>query len=112
MRAHSCWASLLPLAPGSETNLTLRLPVRGSRVLSTAYHLPLPRSRTCPFIILVPRLQFRDRATRQTCRNIHAPLRPASHLDTCPLPPEVSIYLRRTTEGREVQRATEGRKAG
>src|SRR6516162_8127495 len=52
MRAHSCWASRLPLAPGSETNLTLRLPVCGSRTDSTAYQLPLPRSRTCPLILV------------------------------------------------------------
>src|SRR6516164_8903218 len=54
MRAHSCWASRLPFAPGSETNLTLRLPVCGSRTDSTAYQLPLPRSRICPLMLCPP----------------------------------------------------------
>src|SRR5438552_11686292 len=52
MRAHSCWASLLPLQFGSEIKLTLRLPVCGSRTDSTAYQFPLPRSRTCPLIFV------------------------------------------------------------
>src|SRR5262249_470102 len=52
MRASACCASRLPLAFGREMNLTFRLPVCGSRVLTTAYHRPLPRSRTCPLIFV------------------------------------------------------------
>src|ERR1700722_4829791 len=54
--AHFSCASRLPLHPGSECHLRLRFPVAESRRSTIAYHLPLPRSLTCPFIAL----PFRD----------------------------------------------------
>src|SRR4029077_7017196 len=51
--AHSICASRFPFA-SRLCHFRLRLPVAGSRISMTAYQLPVPRSRMCPFILSAP----------------------------------------------------------
>src|SRR5262245_6525203 len=64
--AFSVSASFLPLA-SSLCHLRFRSPVSGSNTSRTAYQLPLPRSRMCPFISLSPYL-WRDRGLKRRTR--------------------------------------------
>src|SRR5262245_50299154 len=75
MRASACCASRLPLAFGREMNLTFRLPVCGSRVLSTAYHRPLPRSRTWPLIFVSSAESLLNHGAHQQTHSGHAIVR-------------------------------------